>query len=177
MAREKIECPDCGVMVSKSGLGNHKGSKTCLNNQKNGIREKGKCPHCGIDTSDMDNSVAANHVRWCEKNPKRNDGSNIRLDSKWESKLADRLTDIGLKWERSSGPEHGFEWIDKKGTKRTYNPDFYLPDFDVYLDIKNDYIKNVKQKSKVDYVLEKYKNIRIFNLDEMEDILGLFYID
>jgi hypothetical protein len=71
MKREKIKCSDCGVSISKSGLSIHKGSKACLKNQKNGITVKGICKHCGIDTSEMNQSDTANHVRWCDKNPKR----------------------------------------------------------------------------------------------------------
>ena len=46
--------------------------------------------------------------------------------------------------------------MDSNGKKRKYYPDFYLTDFDVYLDPKNDYI--VKQdKEKIEAIMKQVK--------------------
>ena len=36
-------------------------------------------------------------------------------------------------------------WTDKDGNKRRYYPDFYLPDYNVYLDPKNRYLIKVDE--------------------------------
>lgn len=71
----KIDCPECGVTVAKNMLARHVGTKACENNQKNMQfkKKKGECFHCKMDTSQMTTSAKANHSRWCDKNPKRND--------------------------------------------------------------------------------------------------------
>jgi hypothetical protein len=57
----------------------------------------------------------------------------IKLDSSWELELAKRLDELQIKWIR---PEP-IKWVDKNGHERNYFPDFYLEDYDLYLDPKN----------------------------------------
>lgn len=69
--------------------------------------------------------------RWIEYN-------GIKLGSSYEVKVAIDLDAHRVKWEKP----RKFDYIDPKGKSRTYTPDFYLPDFDVYLDPKNDFLIN-----------------------------------
>lgn len=62
----------------------------------------------------------------------------VWMDSAWEVNLAKWMDDNGIYWERSR-KRHMFWWTDDDGQKRRYYPDFYLPDYDVYLDPKNKY--------------------------------------
>lgn len=71
----------------------------------------------------------------------------MHMDSEWECILAKSLEDNNIKWER---PKF-FNWIDEKGKSRKYFPDFYLPDYDIYIDPKNPYLYS-KDKYKLDYV-------------------------
>lgn len=64
----------------------------------------------------------------------RIDGSIVMLDSSWEEALAKRLDELSIRWVR---PEQPIKWIDTDGVERNYFPDFFLPDFDLYLDPKN----------------------------------------
>ena len=57
----------------------------------------------------------------------------VLLDSSWELALAQRLDELNVKWIR---PEP-IQWHDENGTAHHYFPDFYLPEFDLYLDPKN----------------------------------------
>jgi hypothetical protein len=82
--------------------------------------------------------------------------NNIKLDSKWELELAKRLDNKNIKWIR---PEP-LEWIDSNNIKHNYFPDFYLIDYDLYLDPKNPHAYNV-QKDKIDILKKTYKNIVI----------------
>jgi hypothetical protein len=67
----------------------------------------------------------------------------IWFDSKWEVTVAKSLDENNIKWTR---PKVGFVWTDD-GKK--YYPDFYLPEYDVYLDPKNPYLM-IKDKPKID---------------------------
>lgn len=58
----------------------------------------------------------------------------IWFDSKWEVRVAKILDDNNIRWER---PKIGFVWTDDG---RKYYPDFFLPDRNLYLDPKNDYL-------------------------------------
>lgn len=65
-------------------------------------------------------------------------GVNTWLQSSYETKLADILTDNGIMWCR---PKH---LLYHDGIKdRKYYPDFLLTDYDLYLDTKNDYLAKV----------------------------------
>lgn len=78
----------------------------------------------------------------------------ILLDSQWELKLAKRLDEIGVKWSR---PEP-LKWRDKEGLLHNYFPDFYLPDYDLYLDPKNKHAYDV-QSEKIEILNKTYDNI------------------
>lgn len=58
------------------------------------------------------------------------------LESSYEVRLAHILNNLNILWIR---PEY-FIYNDKNDNKRRYYPDFYLPEFDVYLDPKNSYL-------------------------------------
>lgn len=72
-----------------------------------------------------------------ETNYKRFTYKNVKMDSSWEVKIAEYLDEKHIKWERNR--KHVFLWTDKTGKKRRYYPDFWLPEFNCYLDPKNTY--------------------------------------
>lgn len=78
----------------------------------------------------------------------------VTLDSSWELALAQRLDELNIKWERPSP----LQWVDIEGLTHNYFPDFYLPDYDLYLDPKNPHAFRV-QKKKVDIISETYPNV------------------
>lgn len=80
------------------------------------------------------------------------------FDSKWEVRVAETLDLHGIKWER---PRTGFVWNDH-GNK--YYPDFYLPDYEVYLDPKNSYLQKA-DKQKIESATER-NGIRVLVLSE-----------
>lgn len=84
--------------------------------------------------------------------------NNVWFDSKWEVKVAIELDNANIKWER---PVVGFVWSD---TGRKYYPDFYLPDFDIYLDPKNPFLQK-KDKTKIEEATKRH-SIRILVLNE-----------
>jgi hypothetical protein len=89
----------------------------------------------------------------------------ILLDSNWELELAKRLDSIGIEWTR---PEP-LKWTDKNGISRNYFPDFYLPEYNLFLDPKNPEAMR-RQSSKISILNEIYSNIIwIKTLDECKN--------
>lgn len=85
----------------------------------------------------------------------------VILDSSWELALAKRLDELGIEWYR---PEP-LEWVDENGVAHNYFPDFYLPEYDKYLDPKNKHAILV-QEPKLRVLLTQYSNIQI--IDSLE---------
>lgn len=65
----------------------------------------------------------------------------VLMDSSWEVALAQWLDEKRIRWVRSR--EIYFRWTDPAGKSGRYTPDFYLPEFDCYLDPKNSYLMKV----------------------------------
>lgn len=92
----------------------------------------------------------------------------IKLDSEYELRVAKELDLNGIKWERPSY----FLWTDDSGINHRYYPDFYLVEYKIYLDPKNDYLINNKSarfgitdREKIS-IVEKQNGIRILILDK-----------
>lgn len=99
----------------------------------------------------------------------------IKLDSSYEVMVAESLDFNNIKWER---PGRFKYYVD--GKEHYYTPDFYLPDYDIYLDPKNDYLINNTNPhlgfidcEKINWV-EQQNNIKIFILNK--DQLSWDYI-
>ena len=92
----------------------------------------------------------------------------INLDSEYEYKVATELDKNNIKWERP----YYLLWEDCSGKQHRYYPDFYLPEYNIYLDPKNDYLINNKSKrfgitdvEKIEKVQEQ-NNVKILILDK-----------
>lgn len=97
-------------------------------------------------------ALQSNHRR-LRKNPILYNG--ILLDSTWELELAKRLDSLNIKWVRPDPIPWEYD-----GIKHNYFPDFYLPEYDVYLDPKNSQAVKV-QKKKLEILTLLYPNIVI----------------
>lgn len=80
------------------------------------------------------------------------------FDSRWEVKVAQSLDQNNIRWIR---PKIGFVW-NEAGNK--YYPDFFLPEFDVYLDPKNPYLM-IKDAVKLENA-SRINNISVIPLSE-----------
>jgi len=96
----------------------------------------------------------------------------IKFDSSWEVRLAKKLDADNIIWVR---PEP-IIYIDKQGLQRHYFPDFYLPDFNLYLDPKNPQAFKV-QLNKIECLKTQYNNIiflcSIDEIDKFAPVLAL----
>lgn len=90
---------------------------------------------------------------------KKKDGIIVYLQSSWEEKLAILFDDMKVQWHR---PKY-IIWKDKNGTSHRYYADFYLPDYNLYFDPKNSFLRH-KDKNKIECV-EKQNNVKIIVLD------------
>lgn len=90
------------------------------------------------------------------------------LHSSYELIVAKSLDEHKIKWDTCKR----FKYIDPNGKQRTYTPDFYLLDFNVYLDPKNDFLLNndnprlgFSDQEKIQLVC-KQNNIKVIILDK-----------
>jgi hypothetical protein len=87
------------------------------------------------------------------------DYNGVKLKGKWELIVAKWLDDNQIKWEHET-KSFEYEW----NGIRNYYPDFYLPDFDFFIEVKG-YV--------TDRDLSKWKNItnlKVFKLNEINKI-------
>lgn len=79
----------------------------------------------------------------------------VMLDSSWELELAKRLDELCITWIR---PEP-IKWVDENDQEHNYFPDFYLEDYDLFLDPKNSaaYQNQIK---KVEILKQTIPNLR-----------------
>jgi len=94
----------------------------------------------------------------------------IKLGSSFELTVAKSLDANNIKWCKPSP----IKYKDPTGKIRQYFPDFYLPEFDVYLDPKNDYLINnpnpyhgYKDVDKIKWA-EEYNNVRVIVLNSTQ---------
>lgn len=232
---KSIECTKCNTQIRSCNFKRHFDS---CNGSYNPFKKATHCKYCSIDLINFETANRANHIRWCDKNPKRdqykqsNDGSQFRtaeaiekrklglkkahaegkyshldyswnigrshteetkerlrskalaskhrrlvrsirdyikpdgtvvkLDSLWEEILARRLDELNIVWTR---PEP-IQWQDHKGKIHNYFPDFYLPEYDLFLDPKNPYAVSA-QKEKLSILTQQIKNLTI--ITSLED--------
>lgn len=112
----------------------------------------------------QEKALASNHRRLVRsiREYKTVTGEIVLLDSSWEEYLAKRLDVLGIKWIRPDP----LKWVDSTGKSRNYFPDFYLIDYDLYLDPKNPMAMN-QQKEKVEWLKHNVRNL-VFLTSEAE---------
>ena len=86
----------------------------------------------------------------------------IRFESSWEYELACDLDNNKILWNRPSP----LLYKDNTGQTRRYYPDFFLPDYNIYLDPKNDYVKKLDE-TKIKNVQEQ-NNVTVFLLGKSQ---------
>jgi predicted nuclease of restriction endonuclease-like RecB superfamily len=99
---------------------------------------------------------------------KRKDGSMVAMDSTWETVMAMRLDELNVEWKRDENMK--LEYRSKTGRKRNYIPDFYLPDYDVYIEVKGYWTDAAKYKMKD---VQKRNTVKILILESLEEIAAI----
>jgi len=89
----------------------------------------------------------------------------FRFDSKWEVSVAKILDKNKIGWIQPKP----LKWVDKIGKDHNYFSDFYLTDYDIYLDPKNDYCIKA-QEEKLNYINNHYPNVHILNEQKINEV-------
>ena len=106
----------------------------------------------------------------------------VKLDSSYELKVAKELDDNGVIWEQPKRKLFKYyEYGCLENDYHYYTPDFYLPNYNIYLDPKNDFLINninpatgYKDIDKICWV-EQYNNVKIIILNKDELTWEIIY--
>lgn len=94
----------------------------------------------------------------------------IYVQGTWERDIALKLKELGITWIKSKKKEYTLKY-EINGKIRNYTPDFYLPDYDVWLEIKGFWWGNDKEKMRIVKEQHPEKNIKIVEKEEFKRIL------
>lgn len=87
------------------------------------------------------------------------------MDSSWEIKLAKLLDEHNIKWDRNT--VYKFPYIDMNGKNRNYYPDFYLTDYDLFVEVKGYWTTEIRHK--IDDSVSR-NNLNLLILESLEEI-------
>lgn len=94
----------------------------------------------------MSNFNVSTSVKWYDVN-------GIKVQGTWERDFAIELVNNNLEWNRYKT----FIYLDN-GIKRRYRPDFYLPQFNIFIEIKGYWWNS--DKSKMRLIFKQHKGLR-----------------
>ena len=100
-----------------------------------------------------------------QSNYTKKDGTIVLMDSTWEVAMASRLDHLKISWERSLDMK--LVYHSKTGRKRNYIPDFYLPDYEVYIEVKGYWTDAAKYKMKA---VQENNPVKIVILESLEAV-------
>ena len=139
-----IQCPNCGTFHLKdeecnckkvNKFNNNKINKTCLFCQKETENGNLFCKDCYYKYKDKNITVAIKNLKefvvideYGNRDVKTANGMYVR--SQQEKIIYDELYYRNIKCEY----EKSFFYKDEKGETRELHPDFYLPDYDLYIE-------------------------------------------
>jgi predicted nuclease of restriction endonuclease-like RecB superfamily len=99
---------------------------------------------------------------------KKKDGTIVSMDSTWEVAMATRLDELHIEWQRDKKIK--LEYKTRGGRKRNYIPDFYLPDYDMYIEVKGYWTDAAKHKMKD---VQKRNPVKILILESKKEIIDI----
>ena len=96
---------------------------------------------------------------------KKKDGTIVEMDSTWEVAMAKRLDKLNIRWDRDESIKIHYQ--NEKGKNKNYIPDFYLPEFKLFIEVKGYWTDTARYKMKD--VQERYPNSFLI-LESLEEI-------
>jgi len=103
---------------------------------------------------------------WSKKsNYTKLDGSIVSMDSTWEVMMATRLDELGVTWRRDKNMKLSYKT--RGGRKKNYIPDFYLIDYDIYIEVKGYWTDAARHKMKA---VQKRHPVKILILESLAEI-------
>lgn len=103
-----------------------------------------------------ENSGGFKDVGWYKISNIKNEEYIVR--GLWEYNVAIKLNELNILWIRNQYLNYFINDNDND-VKKTYNPDFYLPEIDEYIEVKGYFSE--KDKVKMDAVIDQNSNIKI----------------
>jgi len=94
--------------------------------------------------------------------PKKSVYKGFKMDSAAELAFAKLLDEFGVKWEKNTTRK--FTYVTKQGYRRNYIPDFYLPEYDEWVEIKGRYYQTSNLLAQLEAV---GPNIELIYSDEL----------
>lgn len=131
------------------------------------LSEKGKLQRHSEETKKKLSEAAKRNNLGSWHTSKSFDYKGIKLDSSYEVKFAEDLDKNNIKWERPKPLLYKLN-----GEEHRHYPDFFLPDYNVFVDIKNDYlINNVNPRFGITdiekiHLVEQQNQVKIYILDK-----------
>lgn len=99
---------------------------------------------------------------------KKADGTQVVMDSSWEHICATKLDEAGIQWVRN--PELVLEYRTVRNRKRKYIPDFYLPEYNMYVEVKG-YWTDAARYKMAD--VQVRNNVNILIVESMPEVLSI----
>lgn len=96
------------------------------------------------------------------------EGATVSMDSTWEVACAQRMDSLGVRWIRN--PSIKLKYTTRGRRARNYIPDFYLPDHDVYIEVKGYWTDAARHKMKD---VQKRHQVKIVILESLSEIKEL----
>lgn len=97
--------------------------------------------------------------------------SGIKVQGTWERDIALKLNEFGIKWSKPKTNNDLFKYV-MNGKQRSYAPDFYLVDLDIYLEVKGYWWGNDKEKMKLVMEQNPDKKIFLIEKEQYKKIMG-----
>lgn len=91
--------------------------------------------------------------------------SGQRVQGTWERNIANKFNEMGIKWIKLK-THKDILFYTYKDSERAYTPDFYLPDFDVYLEVKGYWWGD--DRNKMDIVIKQHPDKKIIIIEKSE---------
>ena len=103
--------------------------------------------------------------KWYEYN-------NQLLQGTYELNFAKKLDEYQIVWLKIKTNSMTLKWIDENNKKHNYTPDFYLKDYNVYIELKGYWWSNDKHKMELVKIQNTNKNIIIIEKQIYDKIIN-----
>lgn len=88
----------------------------------------------------------------------------VNLQGTWELSIAKKLDSLNIKWLKTKKKEYICHYIDDLNKIHSYNPDFFLIDYNCFLEIKGYWWG--KDKRKMELVIQQNPSVKIIIIEK-----------